>query len=73
MTTTDGTVIRDCRTCKFSEYTNRFSFTCWATDPATKGKTRPCKCKNYAMDEDYAKANNVKLHKPENYVYDLGQ
>lgn len=70
MTTTDGTVIRDCRTCKHSEYQNRFKFTCWANQCV---KTRPCKCKHYAMDEDYAKANNVKLHPPETYVYDLGQ
>ena len=59
MSTTDGTVIRDCRTCRHSEYENRFVFVCEVTKAK---KTRPCKCRDYDMDSDYAKANKVKLH-----------
>lgn len=68
MSTTDGTVIRDCRSCQYSAYSNRFIFECGITK--TK-KTRPCKCKDYQMDPEYAKANKVKLHKEDNYVYQL--
>ena len=56
MSTRDGTVIWDCRTCKHSEYENKFKFRC-----GERVMTRPCRCKNYAMDEKYADANNVKL------------
>ena len=70
MSTRDGTVIRDCRTCKYSEYENKYTFNCTYRISVLPTKmTRPRKCKNFSMDEKYADANNVKLKNEGSYIY----
>lgn len=54
---TDGSILFDCRSCKHSEYKNRIVFTC-----ETNGRTmtRPRKCPNFVMDDEYAKRTGVR-------------
>lgn len=68
MSTRDGTIIRDCRTCSHSDYQNRFRFKC---DVFQAIKTRPCKCESYDMDGSYATANDVKKRTKDDYVYTI--